>query len=442
MDVAIIGGTWNSSVPAHLQLICLRTRRRVDQRAHRRNVGVAACLPPTQCLTRPFSSSLLRGLQSPNVTIYERSSSSLSERGVGLAVVPAMFGELSGDPSCRTLRHVPCNGTVVIADGKGGLVKAAMPQVAFVSYDSLMSALLPAFRDLGGKYIPGKRFVSIETSGSSKVAIQFADGSAVEADLVCGCDGSNSEVRNQLLKLSPPKAAESMQFDGLVGVRGVLETASLPEGVLESMLPSLEGKTAYNIIYDPVELMNFVAYLIPSHSSKPGGPPRLNFGFYMPCSPDLLDSLLTDKQGRKQESIPQGGASAETTRSILDFTRSSALADHPQVIRMAEMLAEGSGFLLTPIKSFRPPAMAWPDCRTFLLGDAAAVASPMTASGFARAYADAKALVEALRGGTSVAEALREAEGKRLPELRAIVESGRRREPLLRQVEQLKKLIA
>jgi len=83
--------------------------------------------------------------------------------------------------------------------------------------DVLAAALPPEMVSLG------KRCVSVSSDESSAVA-QFADGSAVEADIIVGADGIHSAVRTSLFGPDAPR------FTGKVCFRSVIPTALVRGG--------------------------------------------------------------------------------------------------------------------------------------------------------------------------------------------------------------------
>src|SRR5271163_3675281 len=80
--------------------------------------------------------------------------------------------------------------------------------------DALSAAVAPGGLELG------KRLTALDDTGSF-VALEFADGSRAEADLVIGADGVNSRVREILL------GPEAPTYTGKTAYRAILPTARL-----------------------------------------------------------------------------------------------------------------------------------------------------------------------------------------------------------------------
>jgi salicylate hydroxylase len=88
--------------------------------------------------------------------------------------------------------------------------------------DVLAAALPPAMVSLG------KRCVSVSSDESSATAL-FADGSAVEADIIVGADGIHSAVRTSLFGPDAPR------FTGKICYRSVIPTAAVRGGAPSSV---------------------------------------------------------------------------------------------------------------------------------------------------------------------------------------------------------------
>lgn len=136
-----------------------------------------------------------------------------------------------------------------------------------VSYDNIMVALLAVASKLEIPYHRGKRVVDLERIEKGKrVQLRFQDGTNFTADLVVGADGYMSDVRALLLSIYPPPPdapitrsgdfhtlppASRPRYDGLLIYRGLLERATMPEGLYEAVLPN--GCGNYNVFYDRKE---------------------------------------------------------------------------------------------------------------------------------------------------------------------------------------------
>ena len=71
----------------------------------------------------------------------------------------------------------------------------------------------------------GARCVAVETEKSGSAVARFADGNAIEADIVVGADGIHSVVRNSLF------GADAPRFTGCICWRGMAPTDAVPHDI-------------------------------------------------------------------------------------------------------------------------------------------------------------------------------------------------------------------
>ncbi|KAI1379519.1 hypothetical protein F4677DRAFT_335265 [Hypoxylon crocopeplum] len=133
------------------------------------------------------------------------------------------------------------------------------------------------------KYIPshavefGKRFIGYNNRGlGEKVLLQFGDGSTAEADIVIGCDGIKSKVRQLLLGAENP--ASYPYFSHKVAYR-----ALIPMDRVEPVLGPFKSRNQHmhmgpraHILHFPVaagKLLNVVAF-VTDHADWPLGDPN------------------------------------------------------------------------------------------------------------------------------------------------------------------------
>src|SRR3954470_10372803 len=102
----------------------------------------------------------------------------------------------------------------------------------------------------------GERCVGVETSDTGARA-RFADGAAIEADLVVGADGIRSVVRQSLF------GKDVSRFTGSVCWRGLVPINALPPGLISTDLTLYMGPHSH-VIHFMVrggKLVNFVAHV-------------------------------------------------------------------------------------------------------------------------------------------------------------------------------------
>jgi salicylate hydroxylase len=219
--------------------------------------------------------ALLRNIKpEPRVTVFERSSHPLEDRGAGLAISLELYRQVTGDVDLEQLvyeRGKYSRSEMLSLAGQVQGVDFVTPSDqpknqwrGTVSYDNIMTALLAVYGTLGGEYVRGKRVLRVDLR-DSQADIVFEDGATFRANLVVGCDGYMSDVRAQLLALYPPPVEAPVgsedfrtlppssrpRYDGLLIFRGVLEQNLIPDGIYESILRP--GCGNYNVFYDRAE---------------------------------------------------------------------------------------------------------------------------------------------------------------------------------------------
>ncbi|MEO1278809.1 MAG: FAD-dependent monooxygenase, partial [Planctomycetota bacterium] len=165
---------------------------------------------------------------------------------------------------------------------------------------------------------------------------------------------------------------------------------------------------------------HILCYLIPGEGGElEPGSRRFNWVWYVSQSEDELRSLLTDRDGVTHRSSLGPGEMAE---SWADRVRERARADLPPLLADAVERTE-SPFVQA---IFDMEAARMVHGRSVLLGDAAFLVRPHTASGASKAAADAVALAHRLAGAEGVTtEALEGWELERMVAIRQIVHLGR-----------------
>lgn len=113
----------------------------------------------------------------------------------------------------------------------------------------------------------GERCVGVETSDTGARA-RFADGAAIEADLIVGADGIRSVVRQCLFGRDVPR------FTGSVCWRGLVPINAFPPGLISTDLTLYMGPHSH-VIHFMVrggKLVNFVAHVETNAWTEKSGP--------------------------------------------------------------------------------------------------------------------------------------------------------------------------
>lgn len=202
-----------------------------------------------------------RGIE---VTVYEQTAQ-LSAIGAGLNLSPNALKAFrvlgieaaavaAGCQSDYQLIRSWRSGRVIACQPRTGpmLERYGAPYLTIHRAD-LLAILARALPE--GRIAFGRSCVAVETAGPTAIA-HFADGSAVEADLVVGADGIHSVVRTSLFGPDAPR------FTGCICWRGLVPTEAAPRALRAAELTAWWGPHGH-VVHYPVRggaLVNFVAH--------------------------------------------------------------------------------------------------------------------------------------------------------------------------------------
>ena len=319
-----------------------------------------------------------------DVTIHERSSVELEQRGAGIGFLPdsarylvERIGVALDEISTRT-------DLIRYFDRRGGITHEIRHRYHFSSWNTIYRQLLAAFgRD---RYLLGRE-VTGRDELSDTVRVHFADGATCEADLLVCADGVGSTFRRQLL----PDVQH--QYVGYVGWRGMARERDLQPATAE-----LLGEAISYYVYANSHIL---VYPIPgADGSVVPGERLINFVWYRNYSEgdDVRDLLLDAQSVQRDISLPPGAVRAEHVGEL----RATAAARLPAVL--GEVVQAVADPFLQVIYDVDIPRMVFG--RTCLIGDAGFIARPHAAAGTAKAAANAWALAEALAAHDTIPAAL------------------------------------
>jgi len=311
------------------------------------------------------------------IRIFERADSP-RELGFGVGLAPNAFvalGELGVADTVLSRAYAPRRGELRRPDGtvlkRGELPPGTLGGPLVVALrPALHGALLDA---VGADAITlGHEVTGFSTSGS-RTALRFADGSAVEGDLVIGADGMGSAIRRTLHpNEGPPRSS------GLVAVRGAAH------GALEHL--------------DPLSAVYYLGRGIESMFVRASD---TGIYWFLSLSTSLLPAGMRDPGTIVSHMAPRFDATFRAITSATEDWRTDELVD-------------------------RDPIQPWSRGPVTLLGDAAHPVLPHTGQGAAQAITDAVELRNALRSNTDLEAALRAYEDARRTKTAALLRQGRR----------------
>ena len=338
-----------------------------------------------------------------DVEVFERSARGLMDRGSGIGIPGPLREELIQKaylpktyPNCAMLRR-----WWQFPDGtKDGRLLCAQPTPAFANnWGNLWSALRSLVPD--AQYKEGKSIAGFEESAEG-VDVRFADGEERRFDLLVGAEGYKSLVRSALHPEARPRYA------GYVLWRGNYSETEVTD---HQFIESLDAETAWVTV--PFPGGHGVMYMIPEFDGgNTPGRRRVNWAIYGPTpNGQPWDGI---------ESIPPGKVTEATYVELQNLLR-----DHfPPAVRDLIAHSKREEVSIQPIYDSIVDSFVGP--RTLLIGDAATMTRPHTASGATKALEDALALEHLAISCGSLHELLREYDALRCEGAKILAEIGRR----------------
>lgn len=318
------------------------------------------------------------------VSVYERSTVRLEQRGAGIGFLPATYRYLQSRAGVDLAKISVATDVIRYLDRDGKIVFEAPHRYLFSSWNTVYATTLAHFGP--DEYHLNSEMVDFSQT-EDEVSLSFKDGRAIESDLMIAADGIGSLSRSKLLAASKP------EYSGYVAWRGMV-----PESKLS---PSTIDRLGDAITYFVYQNSHILVYPIPDHDGRVTPGDRLiNFVWYCNYAVgDAFDDLMVDKAGMIRDvSIPPGLVSDKNVEKM----KSMALASLPTLF--SDLVAATTEPFVQVVYDIDIDQMAFG--RVCLLGDAGVVARPHAAAGTAKAAADAWALAEALEQHSSVSEAL------------------------------------
>ncbi len=309
-----------------------------------------------------------------DVAVFERSTSDLASRGVGIGTHVELFAVMRrlGITVDQSI-GVPVSARICL--DRDGAVIARLP------FDKVLSSWTLIYRALRRQlpdacYRPGMQLDDV-TQDAGRVTAVFADGTQVDGDLLVGADGLHSTVRARVFADAPAPS-----YAGYVAWRGVIEERALPEAARAELADT------YVFFLTPREMV--LSYWQPGadDDARPGRR-RLNWLWYHPTHASALPDMCTDAAGRRHGlAIPPPLIRADV---IAAFRTQARAILPPQYIALTQ--ATPAPFF-QPIFDLDSPRIV--AGRVALLGDAAHVARPHVGAGVSKAALNAAWLADAL----------------------------------------------
>lgn len=319
-----------------------------------------------------------------HVTVYERSSRELEQRGAGIGFLPATYRYLV-ERAGVDLAHISvATDHIRYLARDGSIVCDTDHRYLFSSWNTVYRELRSAYGS--SPYLLDHELIDLEQDAEGVVG-RYANGATCRSDLLIAADGVGSLVRQRL----QPHARR--RYAGYVAWRGMVPESELDSAVIEALGDA--------ITYHVFANSHILVYPIPSaDGSVEAGSRLVNFVWYRNYLEDGdLDDLMTDRDGvRRDLSVPPGHVAP---RHVAE-ARAVAAARLPAVLSQV-VHAVDEPFIQT-IYDIEVDRMVFG--RICLLGDAAFAVRPHAAAGTAKAADDGWKLAGALDAAPDLGTAM------------------------------------
>jgi 2,6-dihydroxypyridine 3-monooxygenase len=331
-----------------------------------------------------LTTALLLRRRGFDVSVFERTPTSLDGRGGGIVLQPdtlRWFRECSDqhpEQVSTSTHHVQYLGR-----DDEVLHRDPVPW-RYTSWGTFYRALLADFGT--GDYHLGEYAAGFDQDADG-VDVRFVSGRRERADLVVFADGISSPSRS---RISP---GTELTYSGYVGWRGTVPEREVSARTFDLLHDS--------ITYSVAPYTHITLYPIPSPDGGLAvGERLLNYVWYRNVAEGAeLEELMTDKRGFLGKVSVHPG---QVQDRFVDEMREQAAAVLAPAA--AEVVQRTEQPYLQAVYDAGAERMALG--RVALIGDAASAARPHAAAGTAKAAANAWALYDALGESTDVAEAL------------------------------------
>jgi 2,6-dihydroxypyridine 3-monooxygenase len=345
------------------------------------------------------SAAIALGLDGHDVRIFERSSQKLQDRGAGIVIPAPLFESLKAQQWLdKDTPHTPLSGMsyrvkdASNAENGRSIWHRPLDAVA-MRWGHLFAQLRKRVSDQD--YINGIDVLNITPNEENGQTLTLNDGSIYHADIVIAADGIHSRTRDLV------NGPTNINYSGYVLWRGLLDQASKP---------SSHTTTPQNdVLWHPYSGGMAGCYIIPAsdHTTSTENH-TLNWGIYDKVDTDILSKLLPDAKSPE----------ASSAHSLNDFAKEHLLNLLNNIPAFsASLFRQTSAPFVQAIVDLDSKKLVTSNIA--LIGDAAAVLRPHTASGAVKAIENAISLTQAFQNTSpSNSDNLKNWQQQELPKLR------------------------
>lgn len=337
------------------------------------------------------------------VNIYERSATEMIGRGAGLVIQSSLMDYMMDNGiSSQKLFGVPAMERQILND-EGYAEHRYKNDTSFSSWSNLWRQLKTYFPADHYHY----NYQLEQVSQRHKIVrAVFSNGSTASADLLIGADGYNSVVREYLFPNISPS------FAGYVAYRGLIPETELNENEVSFFADKF---TLY-----PYANSHLLAYMVPGNNGElVKGSRQLNWVWYQNKTEEEFKHLMIDKNGvRRDYNVPATFLSEESINDL----KIRAKIELPPIL--SNRVLQTTDPFVQGIIDMQVPEMY--KGQIVILGDAASLVRPHTASGTAKAYQDGVTLAAQLSRHSVIENALREWNSLEMQNANSLIAYGQR----------------
>ncbi len=308
-----------------------------------------------------------------NVKIFERSTSSLENRGAGIATHDELYEALEFAGLSLTASMGVVSDERLFFSKNGDVThRLAMPQT-MTSWGLIYRFL--KLQLSAGDYYPNHCLSDISNASDGKIVAKFTNGDTARGDFLVGADGSLSRVRQILLPHVKPEQS------GYVAWRGLVNESDIP--------PSTLLKLANKFSFALSEGGHWLGYLVAGpNDDLREGKRWYNWVWYQWEDTYSLERIHTDNSGNYYSAGIPPNLITERSKNYMR-NKSSEL---PSIIR--ELITKTEAPFLQDIQDLCVDRLIFDN--VVLIGDAACTARPHVGLGVSKAASDAMTLTKAL----------------------------------------------